>query len=230
MNDYSPPFIKEFNSVIEEAELFLSITRDSELQQGAVDSLKGLQSKVFALKNRAIDKKDENLANMLLGYECVIEVLIAELEMWILLKKEDPDVAWDKLVKAQMLSAAAIRAHPGFGHVIQHYERLEKIEQLIFPPQVFMSSGLIIKNFKCSICSGEYEDCEHLVGKPYMGKFCYVIAQDTEVDHVAMVDHPADKRCRITEFDVEGGVRNRMSWRVEKKESAQRGRASARLL
>ena len=219
MNNNLPSFVEEFNEAIREAEVFLSIARCSELQRGAIELLKEFLSRIFNLKSKAIAENDENLANLLLGYECIFDTLIAELEMWILLKQDDPDMAWDKLVAAQMSSIAAVRAHAGFNHLVQRYQRLEAIEQLVFPSQVFLSSGVIIKHQECSICGGEYEDCEHLKGKPYMGKFCYVIVQDVEFNHVAIVDNPADKICRITNFEVEGGIRNRMSWRIEEKDA-----------
>ena len=78
---------------------------------------------------------------------------------------------------------------------------------------------MLVKYEECSICGHEYEDCEHLKGKPYMGKFCSVIVREVaELDHVAVVDHPADKRCRVMKFTVEEGVRDRMTWRVTKEQ------------
>ena len=227
MNDNPPPFVEGINSAMKEAGVFLSIARCSELQQEAIESLKVIKAKVSLLKGKAIAERNENHANILLGYECDISSLIAELEMWILLKQENPDAAWDKLILAQMAVHAAIRAHAGFGDLIQRHKRLEEIEELIFPPQVFMSPGMLVKSLKCSICGKEYEDCEHLVGKPYMGEFCQTISQGVEIDHVSIVDCPADKRCRITAFQVEKGTRNRMTWRIEKMESDEKPQASS---
>lgn len=215
MNNKLPSFVEEFNKALGEATVFLSITRCSELQRGAVESLNEFQSKVLEMKSKAIADSDENLANMLLGYECVIVSLMAELEMWILLKQDDPDNAWNSLVEAQMSSIHAVRAHAGFSHLIQHFQRLEAIEQLVFPPQVFISSGMIVKHQECSICGDEYENCEHLKGKPYMGKFCCIIVRDAKLDHASIVEHPADKRCRVMNVDAEGGKRNWMSRRIE---------------
>ena len=210
----------------------LAITRCSELQRSAIESLRNLQQKSIALKRKAIKKSNEDIANMLLGYECVLQALAAELEMWILLKEEKPDAAWDKLIIAQMRSVAAVRAHAGFKHVLEHHQRLEAIEYLVFPTQIFMSSGLIVEHLKCSICSRDYEDCQHLIGLPYMGQFCSVIPENTTLDHVGIVDCPSDKRCRVTEFDVPGGVRNRMTWRVEQKgnQETNAGSVSATIL
>ncbi|MDD3381663.1 MAG: hypothetical protein PHD68_10735, partial [Rugosibacter sp.] len=71
---------------------------------------------------------------------------------------------------------------------------------------------------ECSICGGDYDDCDHLIGRPYMGRFCYIIARDISLDHVAIVKEPADKRCRVERFNVDGGVRNRMTWRIERRD------------
>lgn len=213
-------FITSFNERVKEAEVFLSIARASELQEAACKMLKELLEEIAAEKTEAIENKSEDYANLLLGCECVTHALISELQMWLLLKEEKPDAAWDQLVDAQMSSISAARAHNGFQHLEQHYRKLLAIEDLVFPPQVFISSGLIVRRQECSICGEEYGECQHLIGKPYMGKFCHIIARDLEFDHVAIVKHPADKRCRVQHFDTEGGSRNRMTWRVESEKEA----------
>lgn len=220
MNNSLPPFVSSFNEQVKEAEVFLSIARDSELQQQAVEKLIAVGASIVAEKERAIKDGIEDYANLLLGCECVTSALIAELKMWLLLKEGKPDAAWDELVTAQMASVDAVRAHPGFSHLSEHNRKLEAIEALVFPPQVFISSGMIVGKQECSICGEEYGDCNHLVGKPYMGKFCYIIAKDLSIDHVAIVEHPADKRCRVQHFDVDGGSRNRMTWKIEPKKDA----------
>lgn len=219
MNDDFPSLAKELNAVIEDAEVFRYITRCSDLQKNAIKSLKDLQTKILSLKSDAIADKNEERANILLGYECAISGLIAELEMWLLLKQETPDKAWDKLVTAQMSYCSAAHADIGFNHVLQHLHRLEEIEKLVFPPQVFVSSGMTAERLTCSICGEEYENCEHLAGKPYMGEFCGTIVRDIKIEHIALVENPADKRCRIIQVEAEGGFRNRMTWRVENKKS-----------
>ena len=219
MTDNLPPFLTEFNDTIKDTEVFLSIARASELQQDASEVLERLSPKIAEEKARGIATKDEDYANMLLGCECVARALIAELKMWILLKQEEPEAAWDQLVYAQNAFSAAARAHDSFSHLTFHNQRMEAIEQLVFPPQVFSSVALIVERQKCSICGDEYEDCAHLIGKPYMGEFCSVImGGNVEIHSVSIVENPADKRCRIQYFDVEDGNRNRMTWRIEKKQ------------
>jgi len=214
MNNQLSPFIQAFNHSIRDAEIFLCITRDSELQRTALETLRTKIEEVSIEKRAAIEAQDEDYANLLLGCQCVARALTAEIKMWLFLKGGNPDAAWDELVAAQMASIDAVRAHDGFHQLEQNNRKLEAIESLIFPPQVFISSGLVVNTQECSICAKEYEDCEHLVGKPYMGTFCHINARGLKADHVALVKDPADKRCRVTQFGVEGGNRNRMTWKV----------------
>lgn len=213
-----PPFIASFDALVERSENMLSIVRGRELQEQACSELAEALAAITAEKQRAIEAEDENYANMLLACECVASALAAEIRMWMLLKSEEPDAAWDQLVTAQMASVDAVRAHEVFSHLKRYVQRLEAVERLVFPPQVFISSGFVVKSQECSVCGWEYEECDHLVGKPYMGKFCYIIARDLEIDHVSIVNCPADKRCRVQKFSDEGGQRNRMTWRIEPSE------------
>lgn len=215
MNRSLPAFVAEFNELVKESENMLSITRDSELQRAACSVLEDALRRTHIEKQKAIASCDEDYANLLLGCESVAHALLAELNMWLLLKEEKPDEAWNHLVAAQMASVDAARAHDGFRHLEHHHQRLEAIEHLVFPRQVFVSSGMLVGFQECAICGQDYDDCEHLVGRPYMGRFCYIIARDVALDHVAIVEHPADKRCRVERFNAEGGTRNRMTWKIE---------------
>ena len=207
--------IELFNATVDGKANLSYIVRDSELQREARADLSALAAKVEDWKKRAIVEQDENAANLFLGCECVIEALRAELNMWLLLKEGKPDDAWGSLVNAQMATRDAIRAHRGFSHLEARATRLVNIERVVFPKQVFLSAGLVVRRQVCSICGTEYEDCPHLVGMPYWGEFCRCILQDLRADHIAMVEEPANKQCRIVYFNAEGGKRNRMTWRVE---------------
>ncbi|HZR76523.1 hypothetical protein [Bradyrhizobium sp.] len=217
MSDYSNE-IELFNDSVDEKASLACITRDSDLQRHAIAELSTLGLTVDDWKKRAIAEQDEHHANLFLGCECIIDALSAELKMWLQLKEDNPDAAWNSLVSAQMATRDAMRAHKGFSHLEHRAIRLVNIERVVFPKQVFLSAGLIVGRQQCSICNLEYEDCSHLVGKPYMGEFCRCILLDVKADHVAIVDEPANKQCRIVSFNTEGGKRNRMTWRVEPNE------------
>jgi len=208
-------FVEDFNKIIDECTNFACITRDGGLQRQAISRLDELLSEIAAEKSTAISANNEDYANLLLGCECVARGIAAEIKMWLLLKEGRPDAAWDQLVTAQTNIADAPRAHKGFSHLTDHVERLNAIEQLVFPPQVYLSTGFIVQKQICSPCENDYEDCGHIKGHPYMGKFCTVRLIPSAVDHVAFVENPANKRCRVLTFSAEGGYRNRMTWLVE---------------
>ncbi len=105
-----------------------------------------------------------------------------------------------------------MRSDEGFGHLLQRSRKLERIEKLIFPPQTFLSTGLLVGSQECSICNEEYENCNHIKGKPYMGELCRCIIKDIiELNHLAIVKNPADKGCRI----IKDGERNRMTLKID---------------
>lgn len=226
--DSDPAHADEIEELIGEAEILLSIARCSSLQEKAIRSLDRMLDRVIRSKRTAIAHSKEESANRLLGYEWVIRSLAAELKMWRLLKREEPDCAWDELVAAQQASLSALRAHDIFRNAEDRYLRLEAIEKLVFPPQIFVSAGLVAEGLDCSICEEDYEDCCHVAGRPYMGRFCAMRPRGLRLDHVAIVEDPVDKGLRIREFPVDGGFRSRMTWRVSQDASGEPGRGLAR--
>ena len=212
-------FLLSFNTIVDHSKIFIFITTDSDLQTQALQTIVEKLLEIGEEKSRAIKAAEEDYANCLLGCECCLKRIANEIQMWLHLKEGASEKAWEALVDAQVLVRAAMRAHRGFWHMTVYSERLDDLEQLVFPPQVFMSSGLIVRDQLCSICGRDYEDCEHLAGMAYMGSFCGIRAGGLEVDHVAIVDAPSDKSCRVTSFRVEGGYRNRMTWKIEPDDS-----------
>jgi hypothetical protein len=220
-------FFQEFNTFIKTCEMFCSIARDSELQRDACRKLEFKILEIHEEKNCAIENQDEDYANSLLGCACAAKAVLSELRMWLLLKEEKPENAWDELINAQDALQAAIRAHRGFLHLSKPIKRLDVIEKIIFPPQMFMSSGLLVRTQLCSICGSDYDDCHHVAGRPYMGQFCAIVAEGLEADHVAIVDIPADKRCRVISFETKEGYRNRMTWKLEKQSESEPANTNA---
>lgn len=215
MNDKEARFIRRINEAISECESFLFITRCSNLQREALDSIQERSKEVARAKVQAIEEDNEKYANILLGLQCATAALSSELRMYLALKDEDPDAAWDHLIDAQNALATAVRAHEGFKHCSIRWERLQKFEEVVFPLQVYTSVGTIVHVLECSICGEDYEQCQHLAGLPYMGQMCSTIVTSAELDHIALVETPADKRCRIQTFSLEGVQRNCMTLREE---------------
>jgi hypothetical protein len=83
----------------------------------------------------------------------------------------------------------------------EHFEKirlyLSSFERLY--PFLFVSPGQTIKLI-CSICGKEPldEDCPHIPGNLYWGEIAgYNVTEIVNVDHVAIIPHPKDKRCVI---------------------------------
>jgi len=207
--------IAYFNQEIKAIELLDFITRDDNLQREACARLEKLWEEVKLLKIDCAKNGANDVANLFLGFQCALSQLYNKLNMWLCLKTSNHEKAWDHLIQAQYKCRDAANAHKGFQHLSIAYGNLLALEANIFPPQVFLSSGLLAGKQVCSICKNNYEECDHIAGNAYAGQFCRIISQDITADHVALVESPADKRCRITSFANIEGVRNRMTWALE---------------
>lgn len=214
MSDFKDD-LRIFNEVIEKCEVMTFITRASNLQKKALVELKGLIRKVSKSKKIAIKAQNNDEANAYLSLECIALCLSCVIKMWLLLKEDKPDLAWIELINAQDHAISSYKAHAISSHIEGYIEHLYSIEKTVFPPQVFMSSGITAKEEECSICGECYEDCEHLIGKPYLGKFCHVVIKELSINEISIVNDPADKRCRVTHFSVPEGTKNRMTWSIE---------------
>ena len=204
----------DFSATVKSVERFLNITTGSEIQ---VDAVALLERTLVALQERkecAIESRNEEIANLMLGCECVATALRCELQMWVALKKEDPHAAWDSLIAAQSAAASAARTHPSLQDFIRHEERLLLIQELIYPRQVFTSIGGEVTRAQCSICDAAYGACDHIRGRAYMGEFCCRIIQKMKLSEVSLVEEPADKRCRVTKMSLNGTMRDTLTWRA----------------
>ncbi len=144
---------------------------------------------------------DEGSANELLAMSLAAQGAIDELGVWTALESGLPDAAWDSLVSAQYAASAAMRAHPGGAKYERDLNRRMAMQALLFPPQAFMSSGMIVRQAECSICGSDYDECEHVKGLAYMGEMCIRTIQDAQLLEASIVDEPSDKRCRVTNVD-----------------------------
>ncbi|MFJ2458432.1 SEC-C metal-binding domain-containing protein [Pseudomonas neuropathica] len=73
--------------------------------------------------------------------------------------------------------------------------------ETLYPYKVFFSMGAVVEWFECSICGKDIDsfDCNHRKGELYLGRIAYATARNiVQLDHIAIVDQPADKRCVIS--------------------------------
>ena len=216
--------LTEYSSVIHEAETLSFMARASELQAERVELLDKYLKQLHGVKAGFQDDVNEYGANLILVLELLTRAIRSELVMWLLLKREEPEKAWGSLIDAQDLAAAASRVHEVGQIALCRMPMYEMIEKFIFPPQTFNSAGFITKYRTCSICGSSYDDCDHVAGMPYIGELCTIIIKEVaEILEVSVVDKPANKRCRVTDFADQGHYRNKMTWRIDLSSHAKEG-------
>ena len=214
MNPDVALFSEVYNHVAVDCQKYCFTTRAIELQIEAYDRLSTLRQQASELKKRMVSIKDEDAANAMLSFESMIDAVSHELRMWILLKEDDPDAAWDALVEAQGAARRAMHAHSFAAHLEGYVSHLHILETHLFPVQLFLSIGTLIKSSRCSICDREYEECDHIAGRPYMGEMCGRIIENAHLQEVSIVDVPANKHARAFQMTDGDGIRRHvMSWR-----------------
>jgi hypothetical protein len=155
-------------------------------------------------RQEAIAAQDEEQANAAFIAQTIVGGLVNNLQLWLLMKADRMDEAWNELVEAQDSLRCAIRFVQT--ELLHHwYMELLTLERLLFPPQQFMSDSHYWDYAICGICEKVYGDCHHIAGRLYMGQMCVKRPhQIVGVNHVAIVEHPRDKGCRITKFKHDG--------------------------
>ena len=193
---------REIIKTLENKLTYLFITRDKTIFEEQLSLLKTLKSKILETKNEFIDQQNENEANKWLSIENICLAIIEGSNLFLALKQNDPDSAWNHLITAQNHSHWSNNEYGLAGNIqrdcISHFNNIELV---LFPPQSFMSISMISEKSECSICHKEFSECEHIRGEAYMGKACSEIATKIrDMHHIAIVSHPDDKRCRVTHY------------------------------
>jgi hypothetical protein len=189
-----------------------------------------LYQKLDRFRNQAIEAKNEGHANAAFVSQSIVGGLINHLQLWLLLKADRMNEAWNELVEAQDSLRCALRFLPDDA-LQQWYLELLDLERLLFPPQQFVSDSQYWDYAICSICENAYGDCEHVGGRLYMGRMC--IRQPHKiigVNHVALVEHPGDKGCRLVKFKRDGHMHCTLTYRQLEKADEKRGNYEACVL
>lgn len=124
-------------------------------------------------------------------------------QVWRLIAEEKFSASWNKLQDA----LDALRLVRRFSHIdISGLEdQLIELEKT-YPYNVFFSIGALVERFECSICGQDIDSfqCSHRKGHLYRGRMAVGIARNiVNLDHVAMVDQPEDRRC-VVSYDDSG--------------------------
>lgn len=230
VNDTVGEVADEYHEVATSAEKFAFLPRGIEYQKEGIDNLDEFLDWASEKFEKAQRNPREGIgdsdhpgrpANQILMFICMANALKSELKMWTQLKNEEWESAWNSLVDAQEWSSSAKSADPisRFCSVTKYKEKLESHERFLFPPHQYVSPGMVVNLYECSICGEEYNSCPHLEGMAYNGVFCNRVIRDIEITEVSFVDEPHDKKARVRGHYVDEGFRNQMTWEVEDRDS-----------
>jgi len=221
MKDPIESFRGHFNDVIEEVQRFAFFVRAKEFQEASIETLEKLLGECTEAKEKAIAQNAEGEANAYLAFEFMAKAMTEEFRFYLGLKADDPDAAWDHLINAQSYAASAMQSHAVASHLEECIQKLHALERVLFPQPIFFSSGFIVRESECSICGAEYGECDHIKGRPYMGKMCARIVKEAELREASIVSDPANKHCRALHYTDKGITRNVFSQRIVSRADAQ---------
>ena len=192
--------MESHNDVIKtlaEQHRYLYITRDEQVLAVQLVWLNEFKLAIESAKNGFIEAQSEEKANLWLSIEELCTAITCCIQMFLDLKANKPDSAWNCLVDAQNYAHwSCDKSHLLGGIPAEYVSYFNALEKILFPPQIFNSISAVATT-KCGICDSPMPECDHIRGNAYMGKRCSEISTSLSLDHVAIVYHPADKRCRI---------------------------------
>jgi hypothetical protein len=87
--------------------------------------------------------------------------------------------------------------------VIKDSDGLEMFFRDVFGNGSYLSPGIIMDKYLCSICHEDSRACLHVAGKLYGGRICSYRPVNPQFDHVAIVKVPKDRRCRIWSWHIQ---------------------------
>ena len=200
--------------ILEQKLKYLFITRDKLVLDEQIKILKNMLHDIKETKNEFINKQDENNSNKWLSIEDIGLSILNGLIMFIELKKDNPESAWNLLISAQNYAHWSNVAYKLSETTIQRNcsYHFYNIENILFPPQAFLSPGMVVSGSLCNICQKQTSECEHISGEVYMGKICNIAYTNIErMNEISIVDVPADKRCRLLRYQENSMWINKMT-------------------
>lgn len=162
----------------------------------------GIREAIVAAKQteRALE---EELHNDFYVLDRYADFLSAYADLWNNVLSQKFSSSWASLQDALDL----LRLLKRFSQIDIEFFETQLIElEKIYPYNAFFSIGVTVERFDCNICGVDIdtEECPHMRGHLYGGVMAHAIARKiVEVDHVAMVAHPEDKRC-VVQYDDTG--------------------------
>lgn len=199
-----------YEKIVGEAINYLTFCRDVSLQKKEIEDL---EKNVGIFKNfkwQANRDKQEKLSNLFFGCHNYLNAVKNCIESIVLLKENQPERAWDKLMNAEVFYSWASKVNDCLLNEFCLMDYMKKMEELLFPHfKVYSSLGFTTTKGDCSVCSKKIDECEHIEGNIYSGFACFEKNKKVlDIDHSALVENPRDRRCVPIEISENGKMIN----------------------
>lgn len=152
------------------------------------------------------NEKDEVL-NEVYVVNRFVDLLSSYSTTWLNISKKKYAASWGSLQSSMDHLRSVKKFTNGTSSIILDYFENQLIElEKLYPYKIFVSMGASVEWFECGICGKDIDslECEHIKGELYRGKLAYATAKKIgNIDHVAMVKYPQDKRC-VIQYDDDG--------------------------
>lgn len=157
----------------------------------------GLSEQLALAQEKNADGPDEVLNDITI-LKTYVEFFRSYGSLWNQMSKGRYSDSWRTLQDAND-SLRLIRRWSGL-RLDPFAEQLSALESL-YPYKIFASVGWVVGWYECSICGNDIDsfECTHRKNELYRGQRACAIARNIrDMDHIAFVEHPVDKRCVVT--------------------------------
>lgn len=169
-------------------------------QHIGMESSSGLDSLIAQLDSARsvhVAAADEVL-NDIFVLETYVRFFIAYGDLWSKISKGLYSESWRRLQDANDL-LRLIRKWSGI--TLAPFDKQLSALETLYPYKIFSSIGFVVERFECSICGNDIDsfECLHRKNELYRGVRAIAIARNIQnIDHIAIVENPVDKRCVFT--------------------------------
>lgn len=159
------------------------------------------QAEIFfdTVQKVALDTKNEQLANSTFIAKLYFHLFGNLASYFSLLRNKEYKQSWDKLQDClDEIYEIGRFVEPDKRFELSFLKKLLKEYEKLYPYKLFGSSEYIITKSECSICRKAMNSvsCPHIRGNLYWGEIAYEnILEINEINAVALVTNPEDKRC-----------------------------------
>lgn len=189
------PEVAKINDILFQKKLRLQCEDFSEPDREFQESEPHFKS----IKQYAIENNIEELANAQYVASLYMKLLCQLSSYFKSLKEKEYRKSWN-ILQDCLDSAFWIGQYT----IIENRYEIPQIVDLLtgyeslYPYKIFSSTEMIITKSECSICGKPFQslDCPHIKGNLYWGEVALEnVTEIKELQAIAMVSHPLDKRC-----------------------------------